>query len=91
MKLKGTGLRFGWRFLLSEQACSQCRRCSRRKRLQAYRAFDIFRARLAENGYVEGKNLVFEQRFADCRYDRMPSLAVELARVPVDVLFTMRR
>src|SRR5262245_17085988 len=25
--------------------------------------FDIFRARLAEHGYVEGKNLVLEQRF----------------------------
>jgi putative ABC transport system substrate-binding protein len=50
---------------------------------------DIFRARLAEQGYVEGKNLVLEQRFADCRYDRMPGLATELAQVPVDVLFTM--
>jgi putative tryptophan/tyrosine transport system substrate-binding protein len=51
--------------------------------------FDIFRARLAELGYVEGKNLVLEQRFADCRYDRMPGLAAELVQVPVDVLFTM--
>ena len=51
--------------------------------------FDTFRARLAELGYVEGKNLVFEQRFADCRYDRMPTLAAELVRAPVDVLFTM--
>src|SRR5215471_13487190 len=37
--------------------------------------FDIFRARLAELGYAEGKNLVLEQRFADCRYERMPGLA----------------
>jgi putative tryptophan/tyrosine transport system substrate-binding protein len=51
--------------------------------------FDIFRARLAEQGYVEGKNLIFEQRFADCRYDRMPGLATDLVQVPVDVLFTM--
>src|SRR2546421_9016187 len=51
--------------------------------------FGIFRARLAEQGYVEGKNLVIEQRFADCRYDRMPGLAAELAQAPVDVLFTM--
>jgi ABC-type uncharacterized transport system substrate-binding protein len=51
--------------------------------------FDIFRARLAEQGYVEGKNLIFEQRFADCRYDRMPGLAAELVQLPVDVLFTM--
>jgi putative tryptophan/tyrosine transport system substrate-binding protein len=51
--------------------------------------FDIFRARLADHGYVEGKNLVFEQRFADCRYDRIPELAAELVQAPVDVLFTM--
>jgi hypothetical protein len=51
--------------------------------------FDIFRARLAEHGYVEGKNLVLEQRFADCRYDRMGPLATELSKLPVDVLFTM--
>jgi putative ABC transport system substrate-binding protein len=51
--------------------------------------FDIFRAHLAELGYVEGKNLVIEQRFADCHYDRMPGLATELVQVPVDVLFTM--
>jgi putative ABC transport system substrate-binding protein len=51
--------------------------------------FDIFRARLAEQGYVEGKNLIIEQRFADCRYDRMPGLAADLVQVPVDVLFTM--
>src|SRR5262245_54232344 len=51
--------------------------------------FDIFRARLADHGYVEGKNVVFEQRFADCNYARMPKLATELAQLPVDVLFTM--
>jgi putative ABC transport system substrate-binding protein len=51
--------------------------------------FDIFRAQLAERGYVEGKNLVIEQRFADCRYDRMPGLATDLVQLPVDVLFTM--
>ncbi len=51
--------------------------------------FDTFRARLGERGYVEGKNLIFEQRFADCRYERMPGLATDLVQVPVDVLFTM--
>ena len=51
--------------------------------------FDIFRGRLAELGYIEGKNLLIEQRFADCQYDLMPGLAAELVRVPVDVLFTM--
>src|SRR5689334_15156168 len=51
--------------------------------------FDIFRVRLAEQGYIEGKNLTLEQRFADCRYDRMPGLATDLVQLPVDVLFTM--
>ena len=51
--------------------------------------FDIFRAHLAELGYVEGKNLIIEQRFADCQYGRMPGLATDLMQVPVDVIFTM--
>ena len=51
--------------------------------------FDVFRARLAELGYVEGKNLVVEQRFADCQYERMPALATELVQAPVDVMFTV--
>jgi putative ABC transport system substrate-binding protein len=44
---------------------------------------------LAELGYVEGKNLIIEQRFADCRYDRISGLAAELAQAPVDIIFTM--
>src|SRR3954470_15477091 len=51
--------------------------------------FDIFRARLAALGYVEGKNLIIEQRHADCHYARMPSLASDLVQARVDVLFTM--
>jgi putative ABC transport system substrate-binding protein len=51
--------------------------------------FDIFQRRLAELGYVEGKNLIIEQRFADCSYDRISALATELVKVPVDVLFTL--
>jgi putative ABC transport system substrate-binding protein len=52
-------------------------------------SIEIFRARLAEHGYVEGRNLVIEQRFADCRYELMPKLALELTSIPVDVLFTI--
>jgi putative ABC transport system substrate-binding protein len=51
--------------------------------------FETFRTHLAELGYVEGKNLIIEQRFANCQYDRMPGLAAELVKLPVDVLFTM--
>jgi putative tryptophan/tyrosine transport system substrate-binding protein len=50
---------------------------------------DIFRARLADQGYIEGKNVVIEQRFANCRHDLIPGLAADLVRLPVDVLFTM--
>jgi putative ABC transport system substrate-binding protein len=39
-------------------------------------------------GYVEGKNIAFEYRFADDKYDRLPALADELVRLKVDVLVT---
>jgi putative ABC transport system substrate-binding protein len=45
-----------------------------------------FRDGLAENGYVEGRNVVVEQRWADNRYDRLPALAGELVRRRVSVI-----
>jgi ABC-type uncharacterized transport system substrate-binding protein len=41
---------------------------------------------LRELGYVEGKTLVFEHRFAGGRPERLPELAADLARQQVDVL-----
>jgi putative ABC transport system substrate-binding protein len=49
---------------------------------------DVFRARLAERGYAEGKNLVIEERWAGGDYQRIPHLASELARMPVDLIFS---
>jgi putative tryptophan/tyrosine transport system substrate-binding protein len=49
-----------------------------------YRAFI---ERLRELGWSEGNNLVLESRYADGRYERLPVLAAELVRVPVDVIF----
>lgn len=46
------------------------------------------RAGLRELGYVEGKNLAFEYRFADDRYERLAALAAELVALKVDVLLT---
>jgi putative ABC transport system substrate-binding protein len=37
-------------------------------------------------GYVEGKNLIIESRFADGKAERLPALAVELVGLPVDVI-----
>ncbi len=39
-------------------------------------------------GYVEGKNVVFEYRYADGEYDRFAALANELVRLKVDVVVT---
>ena len=45
-------------------------------------------AGLRELGYVEERNIKIEWRFADGVYDRLPGLAVELARLNVDVIAT---
>ena len=42
--------------------------------------------RLADHGYIEGKNLVIEARFGG--YERLAELAAELVRLHVDVIFT---
>ena len=43
---------------------------------------------LREFGYVEGRNVVFEPRFAEGRQERLPALAAELVQLKVDVLVT---
>jgi putative ABC transport system substrate-binding protein len=43
---------------------------------------------LREHGYVEGKNIVVERRFADGRPERLSEIAAELARMKVDVIVT---
>src|SRR5258706_927250 len=49
---------------------------------------DAFRQGLRELGYVEGKNIVIEFRFAEGKLDRVPALAAELVRLKVDVIVT---
>ena len=49
---------------------------------------ESLRAGLRDRGYVEGKNIVIEFRWAEGRFERLPDLAVELVRLKVDVLVT---
>jgi putative ABC transport system substrate-binding protein len=49
---------------------------------------EALRERLRELGYVEGKNIVIEWRYAEEKLDRLPALVAELVRLKVDVIVT---
>ncbi len=43
---------------------------------------------LRESGFVEGKNIIIERRFAEARLDRYPDLVADLVRLKMDVIVT---
>lgn len=49
-------------------------------------SIDVLRSALADLGYVEGRNLVIVFRYADDAIERVPALAAELQRIPVDLI-----
>src|SRR5215475_4219145 len=49
---------------------------------------DAFRHELSKLGWIEGKNIAFEYRFAEGKIERLPELAAELIRLKVDLIVT---
>src|SRR5919106_2237227 len=47
-----------------------------------------FREGLRDLGYVEGKTITVEYRYADGKFERLPDLATELVELKVDVIVT---
>jgi len=50
--------------------------------------FGAFSEGLRDLGYVEGRNVIFERRYADGHMERLPDIAAELVRLRVDVIVT---
>jgi putative tryptophan/tyrosine transport system substrate-binding protein len=50
---------------------------------------EAFSRRLRELGYVEGKNIVIEYRYAEGKNERLPDLVAELVRLKVDIIVTI--
>src|SRR5437016_1925245 len=49
---------------------------------------DAFRQELSSLGWVEGKNITIEYRFAEQKNERLPELAADLVRLKVDLIVT---
>jgi putative ABC transport system substrate-binding protein len=51
-------------------------------------SLEAFRQGLRDLGYIDGKNILVEYRYAEGKPDRIPSLVAELVQLKVDVLVT---
>jgi putative ABC transport system substrate-binding protein len=62
----------GWLSAIAERAATQ--------------HLALFRRGLGENGFSLGRDVLIETRWADGQYERLPALAVDLLRHPVNVI-----
>ena len=52
---------------------------------------DAFRQELSKLGWIEGKNITIEYRFAEQKSERLPELAADLVRLKVDLIVVAAR
>jgi putative ABC transport system substrate-binding protein len=55
---------------------------------ESHHLLAAFRHGLREHGWIEGQNLLVEERWAEVQTERLPALVAELIRLQVDLLFT---
>ena len=51
---------------------------------------EAFRQELSKLGWIEGKNITIEYRFAEQKPERLPELAADLVRLKVDLIVVIR-
>ena len=54
--------------------------------LVARSSWSAFRQELSKLGWIEGKNITIEYRFAEQKHERLPELAADLVRLKVDLI-----
>ena len=53
--------------------------------------WEAFRKELSKLGWIEGKNITIEYRFAEQKFERLPELAAELVRLKADLIVATGR